>query len=385
MAIVELCLLERVDALLIAGDLYDGDQTSMKTAGFIAAQLRRLDEAGIQTFGIRGNHDAESRITKELVFPDSVNFFKGVAGMVVVPGKVGGRDVAIHGVSFLKPHAPESLLSRFKPPVEGAINVGLLHTSLAGAEGHDRYAPCSVAELAAMGFDYWALGHVHKRRVHLDHPAVVMPGIPQGRDINESGQKSASLVSIGEDGRAQIVEHRTSLAQFERVPVDLTGIEDWADAMRAVGRKLASQRERTASEHLIARVGLTGTTPLAWRLRRDVDQLLVEAEQQGEILGNTWIEKVSSDCSASLEAVTGAAGAVAELSRLMSDEVLGSGGFQHLAGEIATDFRGALPRELQGVFGEDEESFQQTVARLAREGAIDVTAHLHDADGGDQR
>ena len=70
--IIDLCLDEQVDALLLAGDLYDGDQTSMKTARFLAEQLRRLDGAGIRTFIVRGNHDALSGITKELVLPDTV-------------------------------------------------------------------------------------------------------------------------------------------------------------------------------------------------------------------------------------------------------------------------------------------------------------------------
>jgi exonuclease SbcD len=66
--IVELCLEEQVNALLLAGDLYDGEQTSMKTARFLSEQLRRLDAAGIEVFIIRGNHDALSKITKELIF-----------------------------------------------------------------------------------------------------------------------------------------------------------------------------------------------------------------------------------------------------------------------------------------------------------------------------
>lgn len=64
-AIVDLCLAEQVDALVIAGDLYDGDQTSMKTARFLAAQMTRLHQAGIRVYKIRGNHDALSRISKQ--------------------------------------------------------------------------------------------------------------------------------------------------------------------------------------------------------------------------------------------------------------------------------------------------------------------------------
>jgi DNA repair protein SbcD/Mre11 len=159
--IVDLCLSEPVDALLIAGDLYDGAQTSMKTARFLGDQLSRLDAAGIRTFLIRGNHDALSMLTRELVLPPSVKVFGASTETVVI--ETGARPVAVHGISFARPHAPESLLDRFGPPLPGAFNIGMLHTSLAGAPGHDRYAPCSVAELQATGHDYWALGHVHIR------------------------------------------------------------------------------------------------------------------------------------------------------------------------------------------------------------------------------
>ena len=96
--VIDLCLAEQVDALLIAGDLYDGEQTSMNTARFLADQLRRLDKAGVKTFVIRGNHDAESRITRELTLPESVKVFAGRAEAVSL-GR-GGLEVAVHGVSF---------------------------------------------------------------------------------------------------------------------------------------------------------------------------------------------------------------------------------------------------------------------------------------------
>ena len=177
---IDLCLEEQVNALMIAGDLYDGDLRSMKTAVFFGSQMHRLTEAGIRVFVVRGNHDAESVITKHLSLPDGVHVFSGRGGARAIED----RDVVIHGISFAQPRAPESLLPKFKSPVSGCVNIGLLHTSLAGAEGHDTYAPCSVADLIGHGFDYWCLGHVHKRQVHARSPCtVVMPGIPQGRDI----------------------------------------------------------------------------------------------------------------------------------------------------------------------------------------------------------
>src|SRR5258707_120181 len=118
--IVDLCLDEQVSALLLAGDLYDGEQTSMKTARFLAEQLRRLDAADIEVFIIRGNHDALSKITKELVLPENVHLFGGRADAVEVSRDRGERPIAIHGLSFAKPQAPESLLAKYRPPVVGS-------------------------------------------------------------------------------------------------------------------------------------------------------------------------------------------------------------------------------------------------------------------------
>ena len=100
--IIGLCLDERVDALMIAGDLYDGGQTSMKTALFLAAGLRRLSEAGIGVFIIRGNHDAASRITRELSLPDGITVFGGRAGVVTPERAAGQIPVAVHGISFAR-------------------------------------------------------------------------------------------------------------------------------------------------------------------------------------------------------------------------------------------------------------------------------------------
>ncbi len=128
--IVDLCIAEQVDALLLAGDLYDGDQTSMTTARFLADQVKRLHDVGIRTFVVRGNHDALSKITRELVFPDSVRIFGGRADAIALDRASGGLDIVVHGLSFRDKHAPESLLPDYRSPVADAVNIGLMHTSL---------------------------------------------------------------------------------------------------------------------------------------------------------------------------------------------------------------------------------------------------------------
>jgi len=379
-AIVDLCLDEQVDALLLAGDLHDGDQTSMKTARFLAEQIRRLHEAGIGVFLIRGNHDAMSRITRELVFPDTVKVFGGRAETVAVESGAGDLPIAIHGMSFAQPHAPESLLPRYAAPVDGAINIGIMHTSLAGAAGHDLYAPCNIADLQSSGFHYWALGHVHKRSVVEEGCAIVMPGMPQGRDINESGPKSVTLVTIGDDRRVHIEERVTSLAQFERVDVDLSGIEDWKDMVGAVASALERAREEAVSGHLVARLRVTGTTPLAWRLRRDIDLLKAEADDRAGLAGQCWVEKVEIECEVSGMAPGTAsisASPILELRRLIDEEITQSQAYQAELARIADELRGQLPPECRSLLGSDAEASRALLANLAREGTADVLARLH--------
>lgn len=380
-AIVDLCLEEQVDALIIAGDLYDGDQTSMKTARFLASQMERLHQASIRTYLIKGNHDALSKIARELVMPETVRIFGGHAEALEITK--GSLQVAIHGLSFAKPQAPESLLPKYRPPVHGAINIGIMHSSLAGSPGHDAYAPCNVLDLHASGFDYWALGHIHQRAQHAGTATVIMPGMPQGRDINEAGAKTVSLVTVSDDRTITVEERLTSLAQFQRVDVDLAGVSEWRDAAAAIETALLRERERTASPHLVARLRLTGRTPLNWHIRRDIDLMRTEAEQRGNRIGKTWIEKVELSIDAPLsEAGTTTADPVVELGVLMRDEVISRSAFRADVSEMVRELLVELPAESRDFAGRDEAGFERFIDSLLAEGTGDIAARMKLADRG---
>lgn len=380
--IVDLCLEEKVDALLIAGDLYDGDQTSMKTARFLASQMERLHEAGIRVFKIRGNHDALSKITQQLVLPPSVKVFGASAEMVEIDAD--GLSVAIHGMSFAKPHAPDSLLPKYQAPLVGAANIGLMHTSLAGAIGHDPYAPCTVADLQASGFDYWALGHIHQRAVYHGPRTIVMPGIPQGRDINEGGEKSVSLVTIADDRSVTVEERLTGIAQFERIGVDVTAVTDWRELVNRLGDALEIRRGDTRSEHLIARLNFTGATELSWAIRRDLDLLLAEAEQRADRIGKTWIDKIELGIAPPTIRTSAAADPVVELGDLMRSDVMAGHGFREEVREMVKELLDDLPAESRGFSGHSEEALESLVDTLIREGGEDVIARLKNSGEGDE-
>ncbi|SES11261.1 DNA repair exonuclease [Rhizobium sp. NFR03] len=384
-AIVDLCIAEAVDALLIAGDLYDGSQTSMNTALFLMGEMRRLEAAGVRVFVIRGNHDNQSAIRRELTFPDNVHVFSNRAKSVKAATLADGRGVYIHGIGFDQPHAPDSLLPSFPVPQADAVNIGMLHTSLAGAPGHDLYAPCSVADLASHGFDYWALGHVHHRLVHSETPLIVMPGMPQGRDINEAGAKSVTLVTIEAGGAIHHDERRIGGAVFERAIIDLTGVTEWRELLVRVGDDLARRVTAAGAQHLILRLHLTGATSLAFRLKRDPAFLMDEVTGLANALPGCWVEKVEIDCHAPETAAAGGTDTgldpAAELSALIHSDVLVSHGFRQQAADLMTELLGQLPRELRETFGTDEATVEALLAEIARDGSDEVLAHVRAGEG----
>ena len=324
--LVAIAIDEGVEALLIAGDLFDGDQRSAKTAAFMARIYDRLGEAGIRVFAIRGNHDATTPATNAIAPPPHVHVFDGHGGKV----QLGAHDIWIHGVSFRKPKAPESLLPRFAAPVAGAVNVGLLHTSLGGAVGHDTYAPCRLSDLAAHGFDYWGLGHIHKRTVHSRSPWIVMPGTPQGRDIGEDGTKSATLITIT-DGRIAIEERPSAAVEFRRSECDVTGLETAEAVQTRLASHLAAEAQAITAPSAILRLRLSGETPLAWEMSRSAAFYEERARDFAKRSGALWIEKL--EMGVSPPDAQRSAGPTAELAALMED-ILTSPAFQAEAHDL---------------------------------------------------
>jgi DNA repair exonuclease SbcCD nuclease subunit len=196
--LIDLCLKEQADALLLAGDVFDGDWKDFSTGLFFLRELERLRPMPV--FLVRGNHDAMSEVTRQLRLPAHVHEFSEDAAETRLVG-----DIAVHGLSFSRRVTTENLVPRYPAPIPGRFNVGLLHTSCEGRPNHNPYAPCRVEELVQKGYDYWALGHVHAHEVLHERPWIVFPGNTQGRHIKETGAKGCVVVHV--EGREARLRH----------------------------------------------------------------------------------------------------------------------------------------------------------------------------------
>jgi len=289
--LIDLCLDEGASFLLLAGDVYDGNWKDYSTGLFFLAGLARLRTAGIPVVLIRGNHDAESRITKHLRLPEHVHELSVRAPETFELPKLG---VVVHGQGFATRAVTEDLTRSYPVAIRGAFNIGLLHTSAGGRDGHENYAPCQIETLVAKGYDYWALGHVHRREVITRDPHVIFPGNLQGRHIRETGPKGATLVTV-EDSRVSSVEHRAlDVVRWSLVKVDVTEAASEHDVVDLARASLAAALGDTDGRPLAVRVELSGATRAHAALSAATEQWQNEVRSAANDAGDDaiFVEKV---------------------------------------------------------------------------------------------
>jgi DNA repair exonuclease SbcCD nuclease subunit len=290
--LVQLAIDERVDCLVIAGDVYDGDWKDYSTGLFFRGQMVRLADENIPVYLIAGNHDAASVISKKLSLPGNVQVFSTRSPETK---EVAGHSVAIHGRGFPNRAVPENLVTDYPPALPGKFNLGVLHTSLNGKPGHDTYAPCSEADLREKGYGYWALGHIHQPEVISQDPWIVFAGNCQGRHARETGPRGCRLVTVNDSFRVESAEWRSlDVVRWQELRVDLTGVASEPDALRLIGEAMDAAVNAAEGRLVAARVVLNGTTSLHGSLHRDVQrwraELLAQAQDQGT--DAVWIERV---------------------------------------------------------------------------------------------
>ena len=289
--LVDLAIDEKVDFVLIAGDLYDRDWQDFHTGLFVREQMVRLGRAGVKVFIVQGNHDAQGVISRQLPWPDNVKVFSSRSAETV---RLDDLRVAIHGHSFPDREVPEDLVPGYPMAVPGYLNIGLLHTSLTGAEGHDTYAPTSLDTLRSKGYDYWALGHVHARQVVCDEPRVVYPGNLQGRHARETGPKGCELVSVV-GGKLDATFVPLDVVRWHQIDVMLNPSHSLDALPQLVGEALRAAVASASGERLHAvRVLLMGESPLHLHEARQPGTLAaaVQAAAQDLIEADVWVEKV---------------------------------------------------------------------------------------------
>lgn len=266
--VIDHTIQSKADFLLLAGDLYDSKDRSLRALVAFRRQMERLAERDVSVYIVHGNHDPLNGWGSEFQLPPNVTTFSGKPNTEPVIRR--GKEVArVTGISYARERVTENLAASMKPDSDSPYSVGLLHANVAGQTGHADYAPVTLDELTTSGFDYWALGHVHTRSVLAQKPATVAyPGNPQGRNPREPGPRGCLQVDVDRNGDAHLSFIETNRARWTHLEIPIqthTRMDALVDAILNEGRTVAASFDGPT----VARCTLRGAGPLHEDLQRE--------------------------------------------------------------------------------------------------------------------
>jgi DNA repair protein SbcD/Mre11 len=344
--LVDYALQERVALILLAGDIYDGDWRDYNTGLFFAAQLARLADAGVRVVLVSGNHDADSVITRHLPLPANTTLLAHATPERVLFEELG---IAVTGQSFSLRETPSDLAAGFPAPAPGYLNFALLHTSADGRPGHERYAPCNPRELALRGYDYWALGHVHRREIINEHPWIVFAGNLQGRQVREAGPKGFYLIETraGEIGSVQAVD--ADVVRWSVLEIDAAEATSVEEVVALFADRAAQAIATAEGRPVAARVLISGATSTHATLVRDGERLrALLCEVALELAGpGLWLEQVQLRTSAATNTIRLARADEAETELLETLRDVDEQALVEALADSLNGLRSRLPLELR--------------------------------------
>lgn len=373
--LVDAAIERKVDFVLLAGDVYDGDRRDYQVVRFFNTQMLRLHKAKIPVLLIRGNHDAASEMLTQLAPPENVQEFPVDAPRTI---RLEHLRVAVHGQGFATAAVTGDLAAAYPHAVAGWLNIGLLHTAAEGNANHARYAPCTLDTLLSKGYDYWALGHVHTRQCPWPkQPHICFPGNTQGRHIGETGPKGCLIVSL-EAGREPVSEFLPlDVVRWQRVVVDAAGLQSPAEVAQAAAAALRQHVAAAEGRLLAARVEVTGGCPAHHQLAARGNHWQHEIRNRAALEHEeaVWLEKVllRTEAPAAERLAEVPVGPLRELARAVAELREDEGGYlqlAHLWEPLRQKLAAELPPErVAALIPEDQERFrellQQTEQMLA--------------------
>ena len=290
--LVDLCINQNADFLVIAGDVYDGADRSVRAQLRFRDGLAKLADKGIQSFVVHGNHDPLDGWQSSISWPEGIHIF-GATPEWKNFEKNGEVVAAVQGMSYPTREVTDNLATQFSPPESGNLfAIGLLHANVGANNAHPNYAPCTVEDLSQSGIDYWALGHVHTRQtLKRAAPVIAYPGNTQGRHPNETGARGALVVDVDPSGASKSEFVALDVVRYERSDVDISNIETIDSLDSAIRQATDNLSVQAEDRDVVCRLNIVGRGPLHEQLAATgaVDDLLDSVRSAWSGGGSPWV------------------------------------------------------------------------------------------------
>lgn len=291
--LTETAIEQKVDFIVIAGDLFDSADRSLRAQLALVKEWERLHAAGVAVYAIHGNHDHLGGERARLDQPPNVHIF-GFDEMTCQPAYTRAGELAafVYGMSYGQRAETRNLAATYRPAPGAPYHIALLHGNAGGNQGHDPYAPCTIQELAGSGFHYWALGHIHKREVLHEYPYIAYSGNIQGRNPKETGAKGCYIVDVSETSRTELRFVALDNVRWVEQDVSIEGAATEQDLLRKLRQAAAAVRNEQDGRAVMLRLRLVGRGELHAKAAQQATLSAFLEELQGDdepVAGTPWL------------------------------------------------------------------------------------------------
>ncbi|OMF37056.1 metallophosphoesterase [Paenibacillus sp. FSL H8-0548] len=378
---------EHVDFIVLAGDLFDESDRSLRAQLMLVREWEKLGEHGIAVYVIHGNHDPLNGVRADLNLPPNVHVF-GAGQMEYRPAYRRGGELAafVYGRSYGTRVMSENIAAAYQIEPEAPFHIALLHGNVDGDAAHDPYAPCSLDELiGGKGFDYWALGHIHHRRVLHEYPHVIYAGNTQGRNPRETGAKGCYLVDVSASKAIELNFLPLDAVRWLEHSYSIAGASSEQELLQQLDSLLDELLTEAAERSIMLRLSLIDRGPLHQKLSEPaVVRTLLEQLQKrrGFVNGEPWLYvysmEVGTGAEINWEELAAEDSFAGELYRLSAELKEDTALWRDFAKEAVSAMTGhaKLGRMLQGKWDELPERWLEQARELTL-GAI----HSNERDG----
>lgn len=258
-AVIDLCIEEKAQLLLIAGDLFDKPDVSDEICRYVETQLARIE---IPVFISLGNHDykVSGGAYSKMKLKQNVYIFDGAFSSV----ELSQPDVRVFGAGFGGEYCDNALVSDFGVLEDDKINLVLLHGDVVSSGSASRYNPIDVSKFA--GADYCAFGHIHKRTPPSKNGSVTYAysGSVESRGFDETGEKGVYIGKVSK-GKCDLEFRRMCKRIYHDIEVNVSGCETADSVYEAVRASIVGEKQKD-----LYKITLIGKLPVEVVVSTDV-------------------------------------------------------------------------------------------------------------------
>lgn len=271
---IDYAIENNLDAIMIAGDLFDQPKVSYRYRAFLIRAFEKLKLKGIEVFYASGNHDytdMNSEIRK-IEFPDNVHTFFDSQ-----PKVYDLKGYKIVGCGHMVEKETRNLIELF-PKGHIALVHSMVHSAISSDEGD--YLPSDIKTIEKKGFLYTALGHIHIHGSINKDQNIYYSGCLQGLNINETGHKGGYLVEIDDLVNVSFVP--LSAITYEHLDISFEG-DDLDELYQKIFKSIKATY--TNCEKYALQINLFGKSRLYNVLKNEkqLDDLIYGLKEQSSL------------------------------------------------------------------------------------------------------